>query len=78
MGTLTSECGLSIRLTQGQDDATYAMVLGKPRSPALHISGLPEGPVELLGVSDEIQRNGNTVTLPGRLPEHSAITLRIS
>ena len=76
--TLTSECGISIRLTQGQDDATYAMVLGKPHSSGLHITGLPEGAVELLGVSDEIQRNGDTVMLPIRLPEQSAITLRIS
>jgi len=54
------------------------MVLGKPHSSTLRITGLPEGAVELLGVSDEIQRNGDTVTLPIRLPEQSAITLRIS
>ena len=77
-GALTSECGISIRLTQGQDDATYAMVLGKQHSSTLRITGLPDGAVELLGVSDEIQRNGDTVTLPIRLPEQSAITLRIS
>jgi hypothetical protein len=42
------------------------------------IPGLPSGTVELLGSSEAVQRDGDTITLTAQSPQQPALTLRIS
>lgn len=75
--SLTTTDGHLVRLTVGADEATYAIVLGRPSSRMLEISGLPDGKTSLLGYSGDLPRTGDVVHLPYR-PDHSpAFTLRI-
>jgi hypothetical protein len=66
-----------MRLTQGADGATYAMVLATAHD-SFTISGLPSGTVELLGSNEPVQRDGDTITLPAVQTGQPALALRIN
>jgi alpha-L-fucosidase len=74
---LTTSDGSVVRLTQGTDGATYAMILATAQD-SFTISGLPLGVVELLGSHETVQRDGDVVILPAQRPQQPAVTLRIS
>jgi len=75
---LSSAEGIAVRLTTGNDGATYALVLGRPASERLTIAGLPDGAVTLLGNDGELHRIGDTIVLPTRPADQPAFTLRIT
>jgi alpha-L-fucosidase len=77
MNTLSASDGSVVRLTQGADGATYAMILATAHD-SFTIPGLPLGVVELLGSHETVQRDGDTITLPTVRPGQAALTLRIS
>jgi alpha-L-fucosidase len=77
MNTLTASDGSVVRLTQGADGATYAMMLATAHD-SFTIPGLPIGTVELLGSNEPVQRDGDTMTLPAQRPQQPAFTLRIT
>jgi alpha-L-fucosidase len=77
MNTLSASDGSVVRLTQGTDGATYAMILATAQD-SFTISGLPLGVVELLGSHETVQRDGDVVILPAQRPQQPAVTLRIS
>jgi alpha-L-fucosidase len=74
---LTASDGSVMRLTQGADGATYAMVLATAHD-SFTISGLPSGTVELLGSNEPVQRDGDTITLPAVQTGQPALALRIN
>jgi alpha-L-fucosidase len=74
---LTASDGSVVRLTQGADGATYAMVLATAHD-SFTISGLPSGTVELLGSNEPVQRDGDTITLPAVQTGQPALALRIN
>ena len=69
--------GSVVRLTQGADSSTYAMILATAHD-SFTIPGLPIGTVELLGSSETVQREGDTITLPAVRPGQPALVLRIN
>jgi len=75
--SLTTSEELAVRLTRGTDGCTFAMVMGRPDSREIVISGLPEGTVSLLGYDGTLQRDGDRITLPYRPDATPAFTLRI-
>ena len=77
MNTLTASNGSVVRLTQGADGATYAMILAAAQG-SFTIPGLPLGVVDLLGSSEIVERKGDTISLPAVRPGQPALTLRIS
>jgi alpha-L-fucosidase len=77
MNALTASDGSVVRLTQGTDGSTYAMILATSHD-SFTIPGLPSGTVELLGLNEPVQRDGDTITLPAQRPQQPALTLRIS
>jgi alpha-L-fucosidase len=77
MNTLSASDGSVVRLTQGADGATYAMILATAHD-SFTIPGLPLGVVELLGSHETVLRDGDTITLPTVRPGQAALTLRIS
>jgi alpha-L-fucosidase len=77
MSTLTASDGSVVRLTQGADGATYAMILATAHD-SFTIPGLPLGVVELLGSHETVLRDGDVVILPAQRPQQPAVTLRIS
>jgi hypothetical protein len=77
MNTLSASDGSVVRLTQGTDGATYAMILATAQD-SFRISGLPKGTVELLGSNEPVQRDGDVVILPSQHPQQPAVTLRIN
>jgi alpha-L-fucosidase len=77
MNALTASDGSVVRLTHGADGATYAMILATAHD-SFTIPGLPLGVVELLGSSEPVQRDGDTMTLPAQRPQQPAFTFRIT
>jgi alpha-L-fucosidase len=69
--------GLTVRLTQGSDGASYALVCGRPDSATIQISGLPRGEVHLLGYSERLKRQGDSIHLPTPPDTTPVFTLRI-
>ena len=74
---LSTSNGADVRLTVGADGAKYAIVLGRPDSRNLVISGLPPGEVSLLGYTGALERRGDVVVLPVRPADQPAFTLHI-
>jgi alpha-L-fucosidase len=75
---LTADDGLDVRVTIGDDEATYAIILGRPASASLTIPGLPPGTVELLTTRQSVSRSGDQLVLPCRPDDSPAWTLRIT
>lgn len=66
-----------VRLTVAADGSTCAIVFGASPDAAVLVVGLPEGTVTLLD-GTRVARDGDALTLPGRLPAGPAVALRIT
>lgn len=75
--TYASSTGLiHLLINSVADGATYPMILATAQD-SFTIPGLPLGAVELLGSSEPVQREGDTISLPAVRPDQPALTFRI-
>jgi alpha-L-fucosidase len=75
--TLRTDDGLVVRCTTGADHCAYAIVLGQPSSSVITIAELPRGNVHVLGHAPELERRGNSITLPAHTMHASFPVLRV-
>lgn len=75
--TLRTDDGLVVRCTMGADQCTYAIVLGQSSSSVITIKELPRGNVHVLGYAPELERGGDSITLPAHMMHASFPVLRV-